>query len=63
LNVYSYPGRAPVIIVYIATMLGGELVVDDEGLEARWFPPDAIPWEELAFQSTHDALREFLRKS
>jgi ADP-ribose pyrophosphatase YjhB (NUDIX family) len=63
LNVYSYPGRAPVIIVYVATMLGGELVCDDEGLEVRWFPPDTIPWDELAFQSTLDALREFLGRS
>ena len=23
INVYSYPGRAPVIIVYAATMIGG----------------------------------------
>ena len=63
LNVYSYPGRAPVIIVYVATTLGGELVCDDEGLEVHWFPPDTIPWGELAFQSTHDALREFLGRS
>ncbi len=62
LNVYSYPGRAPVIIVYVATMTGGELAVDDEGLEVKWFPPDTIPWDELAFQSTTDALREFLGK-
>jgi 8-oxo-dGTP diphosphatase len=60
LNVYSYPGRAPVIIVYVATMTGGELACDDEGLEVKWFPPDTIPWDELAFQSTTDALREFL---
>ena len=33
INVYSYPGRAPVIIVYAATMIGGCLVCDDEGLE------------------------------
>jgi len=59
LNVYSYPGRAPVIIVYVATATGGELAVDDEGLEARWFPRETIPWDELAFQSTTDALREF----
>jgi 8-oxo-dGTP diphosphatase len=63
LNVYSYPGRAPVIIVYVATMVGGELACDDEGLEAKWFPPDAIPWNELAFQSTMDALREYLGMS
>ena len=60
LNVYSYPGRAPVIIVYTARMIGGELAVDDEGLEAKFFEKSAIPWDELAFRSTREALREFL---
>lgn len=60
INVYSYGGPAPVIIVYAATILGGLLAVDDEGLEARLFAPEAIPWEELAFRSTRDALREYL---
>ncbi len=60
INVYSYPGRAPVIIVYAATIIGGCLACDDEGLEARFFAPEEIPWEELAFRSTHEALREFL---
>lgn len=59
LNVYSYPGRAPVIIVYVARMIGGCLACDDEGLEARFFTPDAIPWGHLAFRSTYDALTEF----
>ena len=60
INVYSYPGRAPVIIVYAATMIGGCLACDDEGLEARFFAPEEIPWDQLAFRSTHEALREFL---
>jgi 8-oxo-dGTP diphosphatase len=59
LNVYSYP-RAPVIIVYLATMIDGSVECDDEGLEARFFAADAIPWNELAFRSTHDALTEYL---
>ena len=49
-----------VSIVYAATMTGGCLACDDEGLEARFFAPEAIPWEELAFRSTYEALREFL---
>jgi len=32
----------------------------DEALEARAFPPDEIPWQELAFWSTTRALRDFL---
>jgi ADP-ribose pyrophosphatase YjhB (NUDIX family) len=59
-NVYSYAGRVPVIIVYAATMTGGCLECDDESLEARFFAPEAIPWDELAFRSTDEALRELL---
>jgi 8-oxo-dGTP diphosphatase len=63
LNVYSYPGRAPVIIVYVASITGGTLALDDESTEAKFFPPDDIPWDELAFRSTHEALKEFLTQS
>jgi 8-oxo-dGTP diphosphatase len=59
LDIYSYPGRAPVIVVYTAKMTGGCLACDDEGLEARFFEPAAIPWDELAFRSTREALREY----
>ena len=61
INLYSYAGRAPIIVVYAATAVGGELRADDESLEAAWFPVDAIPWGELAFRSTGDALRDYLR--
>ena len=60
INIYSYAGRVPVIIVYAATAIGGCLGCDDEGLEARFFEPASIPWDDLAFRSTHEALREFL---
>jgi 8-oxo-dGTP diphosphatase len=59
INIYSYAGRAPIIIVYAATWLSGALVVDDEGLEAGTFDASTIPWDELAFRSTHDALRDY----
>ncbi|HYB96559.1 MAG TPA: NUDIX hydrolase [Vicinamibacterales bacterium] len=59
-NVYSYAGRAPVIVVYAATMLSGELAVDDESSEAREFTVDEIPWDDLAFRSTNEALRDYL---
>jgi 8-oxo-dGTP diphosphatase len=60
-NIYSYPGNAVIIIAYAATMIGGCLGCDDEGLEAQLFEPDRIPWEELAFRSTRQALEEYLR--
>ena len=58
-NIYSYPGRVPVIIVYAATHTGGELVAADESLEAGWFNEAALPWDELAFRSTTEGLRDY----
>lgn len=60
LNIYSYPGGSPIIIVYTATALAGDLCNDDECLEARLFRPDEIPWDALAFRSTGEALRDYL---
>jgi len=59
-NIYSYAGRAPVIVVYAATATGGTLAVDEEGLETAEFETSAIPWSDLAFRSTHEGLRDFL---
>ncbi len=60
LNVYSYPGRPVIVIVYRVEILGGELKAGDEALEVAAFAPAQIPWKELAFPSTRDALRDFL---
>src|SRR5215213_11725315 len=35
INIYSYPGRPIVIVVYRAAIVSGELTIDDESLEAR----------------------------
>ena len=59
-GIYSYAGRTPIIIVYAATITGGTLCADDECSEARVFAADQIPWDELAFRSTFEALRDFL---
>lgn len=59
-NIYSYPDAAVVIIVYAATVIGGDLCGDEECLEARLFTPDELPWDELAFRSTREALRDYL---
>ena len=62
-NIYSYAGRAPVIVVYAATAVRGTLCGDDECLEAAEFASESIPWDELAFRSTHDGLRDYLNGS
>jgi hypothetical protein len=59
-NIYSYVGRAPVIVVYAATQVGGSLCVDDECLETAEFDKASLPWEDLAFRSTREGLRDFL---
>ena len=58
-NIYSYAGRAPVIVVYAGTAVDGTLMPDEESLEAAEFERDAIPWNDLAFRSTGDGLRDY----
>ena len=59
LNVYTYP-EAPVIIVYTARVVGGTLTTCDENDACEWVSPSKIPWDVLAFQSTREALRDWL---
>ena len=59
-GIYSYARRSLIVIVYAATFVSGELCPDEECLEARGFREDAIPWQELAFESTTRALRDYL---
>lgn len=61
LDVYSYPRSPNVIVVYAAEIIGGELKAGDETVEAGTFAPSQIPWEELGFQSTQDALNDYVR--
>lgn len=59
-GVYSSGADRVVVIVYAAT-LRGEPRTTDEVTEVRAFPPDALPWDELAFRSDELALRDALR--
>ena len=59
-NIYSYPDAAVIIVVYAATAISGQLCGDEECLEARLVRADEIPWEELAFRSTREALKDYL---
>jgi hypothetical protein len=36
------------------------LAAADESLEARTFSPGEIPWDEIAFESTRDALNDYI---
>jgi ADP-ribose pyrophosphatase YjhB (NUDIX family) len=61
-GIYSYAGSTPVVIVYSATWMAGELALDEENSEVAVFPAPAIPWDTLAFRSTSEALRDFLAR-
>jgi len=60
LNVYSYPGYPVIVVVYLARVIGGQLQAMDETLEVQTFAPAEVPWDELAFPSTRDALTEYV---
>jgi ADP-ribose pyrophosphatase YjhB (NUDIX family) len=55
--------RRGILLIYRAEPLGGALAAQDDVSEARWFAPDEIPWAELAFESTAQVLREWVRAS
>ncbi len=60
LGVYSSPGNPVILIAFTGEVTGGSLTVDEEGLAARPFPPNEIPWNQLAFPSTSKVIRDYL---
>ncbi|MGH7794471.1 MAG: NUDIX domain-containing protein [Candidatus Binatia bacterium] len=62
LNVYSYPRSPNVIVVYTAQVTGGELAAADESVEAGIFTSKEVPWHDLAFDSTKQALDDYINR-
>ena len=62
LDVYSFPESPVVVVVYAAEVLGGSLEACDECDEVRAYPPEKLPWDDLAFPSTRAALRDYVRR-
>ncbi len=54
-------GLGIVSIVYGGRITGGEVKPGREALEARWFLPQEIPWDELPYETTVWALRDWLK--
>ncbi|MHC4605398.1 MAG: NUDIX hydrolase [Planctomycetota bacterium] len=65
LGTYSYAdsihGGSIVIAAYFARIADGELKPGDDVCEAKFVRPEEINWDELAFRSTRDALRDWLK--
>lgn len=62
LDVYSMPGSDVVVVAYAAEVIGGELTAGDEAQDVRAFPPEHIPWDDLAFESTRLALKDYVHR-
>jgi len=62
LDVYSFLGEETAVVVYAAHVLSGKLQPGEEAVAAAAFRPEDIPWDELGFQSTRAALRDYLRR-
>ena len=56
-GVYSRPEDRVLLVVYAATLTGDPRPTD-EAPEVRAFAPADVPWDELAFWSTEQALRD-----
>ncbi len=59
MGVYSFPGNPTVLIVYAGEVIGGEPRALAESTDLRLVPPDEIPFDDLAFDTTRAAFRDW----
>jgi hypothetical protein len=50
-----------VIVVYRADVLAGEMVVTPETLEVQAFEIEDLPWDEIGFNTSLWAVRDYVR--
>jgi ADP-ribose pyrophosphatase YjhB (NUDIX family) len=61
-GLYARLEAAVVVLVYEASIVGGEMRTSPEALDVRTFAPEAIPWPEIAFKTTWWALVDWLAR-
>jgi ADP-ribose pyrophosphatase YjhB (NUDIX family) len=61
-GLYSRLEAAVVVVAFEASIAGGEARTTPEALEVRTFPPEAIPWGEIAFKTSFHAIRDWVRR-
>lgn len=52
--------RRGILLLYLAEVVMGSPSPSDDASEARWFTPGELPWNDLAFESTAQFLREWV---
>jgi ADP-ribose pyrophosphatase YjhB (NUDIX family) len=60
LGLYSRVPAAVVVVAFEARIVGGSPITTRESLETRPFAPDAIPWPDIAFETSVRALRDWV---
>ena len=61
-GLYARLEAAVIVLAYEARVVGGEARTGPEALEVRAFPPEEIPWPEIAFRTTWFALADWLAR-
>jgi ADP-ribose pyrophosphatase YjhB (NUDIX family) len=61
IGVYSRPHIGIVSVVFRGRAVSGRVDPGREALEARWFDPSDIPWDDLAYDTTRWALRDWVK--
>lgn len=54
------PDKPGFLMSYRGRVVGGALQAQDDVSDARWFAAGDIPWDDLAFPTTHEMLRHWL---
>lgn len=66
LGTYSYVqtwhGGGVVVVAYMGRAVGGEARPGDDATELRIVRPPDIPWGDLAFESSHAAFRDWMKR-
>ena len=60
-GIYPQPRASVVIVVYRADILAGEMVVTPETLEVQAFEIEDLPWDEIGFNTSLWAVRDYVR--
>jgi ADP-ribose pyrophosphatase YjhB (NUDIX family) len=60
-GIYAQPRASVAVVVYRASVVGGEMRVTHETLDVRAFELEDIPWEGIGFNTTLWAVRDFVR--
>jgi ADP-ribose pyrophosphatase YjhB (NUDIX family) len=62
IGLYARLEAAVIVLAYEARVVGGSPQIGPEALEIQAFPPDAIPWPEIALRTTWWALVDWLAR-